>query len=358
MNPILSFIIILSILILVHEIGHFVVARWFKIKIEEFGLGYPPRIWSKKVRETIYSINWLPFGGFVRMLGEDSKEQVDNKQDIGRAFFKQKKRVKVAVLLAGVMMNFLLGVVVFAAIYTKIGIPELVDYVVVSGIAKDSPAEAVGLKPEDKVVTAEGWEKPDKKELVTSFVKYISDHRGEEVKLNLQDGRQVVAVPRLEADTPEGQGALGAGVSNVDLVMYPVWQRPFRGMVVGIQEALAWGREIVVSLGMMMFNLFKGQVPEQVAGPVGIYDISKQVVAQGLMATLQFMGILSINLSILNLLPIPALDGGRLFFIAIEAITRKRIKPELEQTIHLIGMMLLIGLMLLITVNDVKRLLG
>jgi regulator of sigma E protease len=144
----------------------------------------------------------------------------------------------------------------------------------------------------------------------------------------------------------------------VDTVLYPVWQRPFRGMWIGIKEALAWGKEILGSLGMMFYRLFKGEVPKDVAGPVGIYQISKSVADEGLLAVLQFVAILSINLSILNLLPIPALDGGRLVFLGIESITKKKVKSEVEQVIHLVGMVLILGLMALITVNDVRRLIG
>lgn len=358
MQNILSFVIILSVLILVHEIGHFLLARLFKIKIEEFGLGYPPKIFGKKIGETIYSLNLLPFGGFVRMMGEDSIEQVKDKRQINRAFYKQKKRVRIIVLMAGVVMNFLLGIVLFAAIYTHIGIPEQVDYLLVTAITKDSPADKAGIKAEDKIIGIEGWQKPERTELVNSFVEFINQHQGEEIKIYLQANREVRVKPRVKAETPEGEGSLGVGITNMDLVMYPVWQRPFRGMVVGVKEATGWGKEIVLSLGKTLWELAKGKVPKDVAGPVGIYEISKGVVQEGWLAIFQFVAILSINLSILNLLPLPALDGGRLFFVGIETIRRKRIKPETEQLIHMIGIVLLLGLMALITINDVRRFLG
>ena len=349
MTSIITFIIILSILVLVHELGHFLVARKFGIKVEEFGFGYPPRIWGKKIGETIYSINWLPFGGFVRMLGEDSHAQVENEKDVKRAFFNQKKRVRVAVLLAGVVMNFLLGVVLFGAIYTKIGIPEKVDYLVVTGVAEGSPAKKAGLKVDDKILNVAG---------IQEFIDDVNNHRGEEYELELDGERKLVVVPRTKEETPEGEGSLGVAISNVDMVMYPYLQRPFRGMLTGLKEAMAWGRDIFDSLSLMIVRLFKGDVPKDVAGVVGIYQISKDVSKEGLLAILQFMAILSINLSILNLLPIPALDGGRLLFIAIETLIRKRVKPEVEQVIHLVGIVALIGLMVLVTVGDVKRLVG
>ena len=369
MVSIISFIIILSVLVLVHELGHFIMAKRAGILIEEFGFGLPPRLWGKKIGETIYSINWLPFGGFVKMYGEDG-EEVKTAVAAGktpgfsgmlakeRAFFNKPKRVRVIILLAGVVMNFLLGIVLFGAIYTKIGIPEEVDYLIVTGIAKDSPAEKAGIKLEDKIAGVEGVTDWEKEGLAKEFGKFTGEHKGEEIKLKLEDGREIKVVLRAEAEIPEGQGALGIAVVNVDTVLYPYWQRPFRGMWVGLKEALAWGKEIVVSLGMMFYGLFRGEVPKDVAGPVGIYQISQGVIKEGFLTTLQFVAILSINLSILNLLPIPALDGGRLLFIAIESVFRKRVKPEIEQVIHLVGIAFIIGLMILVTVNDVRRLLG
>ncbi|AKM79097.1 MAG: Membrane-associated zinc metalloprotease [Candidatus Beckwithbacteria bacterium GW2011_GWB1_47_15] len=357
---IIIFLIILSVLVLIHELGHFVAARIFGIKVEEFGLGYPPKVWGKKVGETIYSINFLPFGGFVRLLGENptSLEELRGAGvDRKRTFFSQKKRVRTAVLTAGVAMNFLLGVILFSAIYTKIGIPEETDYLTVTGVAAGSPAEAAGVKADDRIVGVTGLSFEDG-EVDQAFIDHVNAHRGEEIILQLKDGRQVRLVPRTEEATPANQGALGVVITNVDLIQYPMWQRPFRGAVVGLKEALSWGREILASLGLMVARLAQGVVPKDVAGPVGIYEISKSVSQEGILAVLQFMAVLSVNLAILNLLPLPALDGGRLAFVVVEAVTGKRVKPEVEQWVHLVGMVLLLGLMALVTIADIRRLAG
>ncbi|MBU2051726.1 M50 family metallopeptidase [Patescibacteria group bacterium] len=339
MGSILTFLIILSVLILVHELGHFFSAKRNGIKVEEFGFGYPPRLFGITKGGTIYSLNLLPFGGFVRMLGEDVGE--------GRqSFFVQPKSVRTTVLLAGVTMNFLLGVVLFGVIYTKLGIPEPVDYLTVVSVTADSPAEQAGIKAKDKVISFSNND---------DFINYINDNRGKTISLQLSD-RLVEVVPRTTDATPEGQGALGVTITNIDYVQYPFWQRPFRGMALGVKEAFAWGREILNALGQTVARLIQGQRPQDVAGPVGIYQISKSAGEQGFLAVLQFTGILSINLAILNLLPLPALDGGRLLFIGLEAISGRKVKPKLEQTIHLVGMALLIGLMILVTVNDIRRL--
>jgi len=329
---IFNFLIILSVLILVHELGHFLMAKRFRIKVEEFGFGYPPRLLGFKKQGTVYSLNLLPFGGFLRLKGEDLAAGKNS-------FAGKPKRVRLLVLLAGAVMNFLLGVVLFAAIYTRLGIPEKVDYLVVTAVAKDSPAEEAGIKLEDKLIDFSATDK---------FIAFINEHRGQEVRLRLKDGREVLVVPRLAEATPQGEGALGVAITNVDVVLYPLWQRPFRGMWFGLKEAVGWGKEILWSLTKIN--------AKDVAGPVGIYEISKDVTKQGWIAILRFVAILSVNLSILNLLPLPALDGGRLIFIGIEAVRKKRVKPEWEQAIHLAGIVLLIGLMVLVTINDVRRL--
>ncbi|MCX6817144.1 MAG: M50 family metallopeptidase [Candidatus Beckwithbacteria bacterium] len=347
---ILSFLIILSILVFVHELGHFLAAKKLKVKVEEFGFGYPPRILGIKKRGTIYSLNLLPFGGFVRMRGEDPSTSLRAGLPQAKgAFFLKSKRVRLIILIAGVVMNFILGVVLFGAIYTKTGIPQKTDYLTLTAVAVGSPAEKSGLKPDDKILGFKGSEE---------FINYINDQRGQEIRLKIKDGRELTVIPRLVQDTPEGQGALGVGITDTETVFYPIWQRPFRGMWLGLQEALAWGGEILAGLGTMIAGLLHGQMPKDVAGPVGIYQISKTVAKAGFLAVLQFMGILSVNLAILNLLPLPALDGGRLLFLGIEAVTRKRIKPGIEQAIHMAGMLVLIGLMVLVTIGDIKRLMG
>ncbi len=341
---IVIFILILSLLILVHELGHFFMARKFGIKVEEFGFGYPPRLLGKKIGETIYSLNLLPFGGFVRMLGEDPTAK-----KLPRSFVSKTRGKRALVLVAGVVMNFLLGVILFGVIFTKIGVPEPVDYLTITGIAADSPAAVSGLAAGDKII---GF--ADTK----TFIDYINQHRGKPVTLSLQNGRKLELVPRTADQTPQGQGALGVAITNVDTVLYPLPQRIAKGVWYGLKEAVTWGKDILFSITSTLWGLAHGVKPQTVAGPVGIYEISRDVTATGFLATLQFVAILSVNLSILNLLPLPALDGGRLLFVVIEAVTRRRVKPELEQAVHFAGMALLIGLMLLITFFDIRRLIG
>lgn len=349
MHPLLIFLLILSALIFVHELGHFLIAKKFGIKVEEFGFGYPPKVWAKKIGETIYSINLLPFGGFVRLYGEDYLEEG---RDHAQAMVDKPKYVRALVAVAGVVGNFILGIVLFSIVYSFLGIPSPVDYVKVDVVAAGSPAEAAGIIPGARILEVNG----EKISSTEAFIKIIDENQGSQVSLTVdQNGRmqQILLTPRQ--NPPEGEGAVGVAISSIDFKFYPLWQMPFRGVYYGVQEALAWGILIVSGLVTTVSQLIAGVAPE-VAGPIGIYQITSDVSKQGWLLTLQFAAILSINLGILNLLPFPALDGGRLLFIGIETFIGKRVKPKIEQYVHMVGFALLITLMLLITFNDLKRL--
>ena len=330
--------------------GHFVVAKLTGVKVEEFGLGYPPRAIGKKLGETIYSLNWLPFGGFVRLFGEQEAEAEGSKNP--RAFFNKSKKQRIAVILAGVFMNMVLAVVCFSAIYSINGIPEEVNYIVVDGIAPNSPAQLAGLQTGDKVLSIDGLAKTTTAE----FVDYLKNKAGQEVTLGLQRGEQKIEtnlIPRV--NPPQGEGAVGVAVSNYDNVFYPAWQMPFRGgTVTGVEEAYGWTKMMFGGLWQMIYGLFAGQKPE-VRGIVGIYEITATVAEQGILPVIKFMGILSINLAVINILPFPALDGGRFAFIMLEKVIGRKIKPKIEAYINMAGMAVLITLMVLVTVADILR---
>lgn len=352
------FVLMLSVLILIHELGHFFSARLFKMKVEEFGIGLPPR--AKRLFSrggTLFSLNWLPLGGFVKLYGEDMEnpEQAASPE----AFFNKPMWQRAAVLLSGVFMNFILGVVVFGIVYSYLGIPTKTDKVIIVEVTENSPAALAGIEMNSVVKNIYS----NKKEVffsgIDGFVKQIDSLKGSEVELVIGDKagteKTVKITPR--ANPPEGQGALGVALSNMEMKKYPVWQMPFRGMVVGLEEAWGWGKEIASNLGMIVTNLVTGKgLPKDVSGPVGIYQVSKEVYKVGWVAVLQFMGILSINLAILNVMPFPALDGGRIAFLAIEKIIGKRRKNLIEGYVNTGGMIFLLGLMVLITVKDVIKL--
>lgn len=350
----ITFIVILSLLVFVHEFGHFIVAKKAGMKIEEFGFGYPPRLWGKRVGETIYSINALPIGGFVKILGEELGEKVA-KGDEKKTFYSKSKKARTAVLLAGVLMNFLLAVLAFSIIYTKIGIPTQTDRVSIVGVTENSPAAEAGFKLDDVVINVDGEEIKSNQ----SFIQVTEEKAGEEMLIEIQRGGEkftLSVTPREEP--PEGEGPLGVIISQTEMKFYPFWQMPFRGSIEGFKEAFAWIRLVLEFVVGMVGRLFAGEVPRDVAGPVGIFQITGRAVEGGYLAILQFLGILSVNLMVLNILPFPALDGGRLVFIGYELVTGRRPKPSIERWVNTIGMIVLMLLLFLVTVNDVARIIN
>lgn len=348
----------LSVLILIHELGHFLMARLFKMRVEEFGIGLPPRAKGLFKRGgTLFSLNWLPLGGFVKLYGEDMEnpEQAASPE----AFFNKPMWQRAAVLLAGVTMNFILGVVLFGVVYSYLGIPTKTDKVMIVEVGQDSPAALAGVTADSQVLKMIEGKNEITFSGIEDFVMKVDGFKGKEIEMVLLEKsgmeKSVKLTPRV--NPPEGQGALGVALSSMEMKKYPIWQMPFRGAVVGLEEAWGWGKEIASNLGMIFVNLVTGKgLPKDVSGPVGIYQVSKEVYSVGWVAVLQFMGILSINLAILNVMPFPALDGGRIAFLGIEKIIGKGKKNKIEGYVNTFGMIFLLGLMLLITVKDVIKL--
>lgn len=372
---IITFFIVLSILVLVHETGHFLLAKKAGIKVEEFGFGYPPRIVAKKIGETIYSLNLLPFGGFVRLFGEELGEsERAGERENKRAFWAKSKKARTSVIVAGVLANFLLAIVVFSLVYSFSGIPTKTDKVIIIGIAPGSPAEKAGLKAEDVVLFVSG----EKIQNTSSFVELTKKYTGKEMALEIArekdnpckekvlgawpgleiscHGENIVLSVIPRENPPEGEGPLGVAVSNMEMKRYPFWQMPFRGMIEGFKEAFGWIILIFGALGKMLVDLIsRGTIPKDIAGPVGILQITGVVVGGGVLNVLQFIGILSVNLAVINILPFPALDGGKFIFVAYEAITRRRPRPTFERWFNTAGMAFLLFLIILVTINDVRR---
>jgi regulator of sigma E protease len=339
------FIVALSILVLVHEFGHFFAARRTGVKVEEFGLGLPPRMFGKKFGDTIYSINWLPIGGFCKLYGEDG----DGKG--GEAFNHKKPWQKLIIVLGGVLMNLVLAIVIFSVVYTILGVPKETDKVKIIGISKDSPAEMVGLKEDDVVLKVNDKEikKPD--ELTSEVAKY----KGQNVNLTINDNKSVNV--EVRQNPPEGEGSIGIAISNTEMVKVP-WYRIDEEIVAGFKEAYFWGKIIVDGVVKMIGGLFLGQIPKDVSGPIGMYEATSSINKnQGFLAVVHFFGIVSVNLAVVNILPFPALDGGRIIFVLYEMLTKRKASQKVEMVVNNIGMILLLGLILLITIGDISRVL-
>jgi len=371
---IILFLVILSVLVFVHELGHFVAARRAGMRVDEFGFGFPPRalgvtkdpktgtwrfVGAKTNRRprTIYSINWIPLGGFVRIKGEDgagrtAEDSFANKSGLAR----------IVVLSAGVIMNFLLAWVIFAVVF-MIGAPQAVDsdeqvsgdtFVQIGRIVPDSPAEEMGIRIGDTIL---GLHVEDNKWLRTRSIsdvqEYIGERQGEEAKLLIQRGDEqlpLVGTPRSEY--PEDEGALGVELVRTSVTSYPWYEAIWRGLMTVFMLIGA----ILAAFGNLIKMLFTtGSAPADIAGPVGIAFYTKQVADLGFTYVLQFAAILSVNLGIINILPIPALDGGRVVFVLIEMIKGSPVSQRFEQATHSIGFVLLLLLMAVITFYDFIR---
>lgn len=378
------FLIILSLLVLIHELGHYLVAKKFNIKVEEFGYGLPPRIWGKKIGETLYSINWLPIGGFVKLYGEDeagagsvklAKSKLP-KKDLGRAFFTRSIKQRAAVVVAGVVMNTILAVVIF---YTfmflsgfKAELPLIGEHkffltnqsvrseVYIGDVASGTPAEKAGIPEQVRVTQVNG-------EPITSiedFTKTIKSNDGKKLTLTLinpQTNEQITKTVTPQHDEKENKTVIGVGLFTFDTAILS-YDTPVQKILSGFSHPanlLVYNFELIGKLiGVSVQERSISPIGEGVAGPVGIFSLVGTIVQipdanERILQILNLAGILSISLAFFNILPIPALDGGRLFFILIEGVIRRKINPKYEAIAHTVGMVVLLLLILVITFKDV-----
>jgi len=346
---ILIFLGVLALLILVHELGHFGTAKAFGIKVEEFGLGFPPRLFGVKRGETLYSLNAIPLGGFTKMAGEEDPK-------VRRSLASKGVGTRIIVLSAGSIMNLLLPLVLFSIAFM---IPHdvVIEPTVVAIVNPGSPAASAGIEVGDTILEVNGKAINNFNELhrytrlnlgqeITMLVKH-SDSTTEEVHL----------IPRWKP--PEGEGAVGIerdvefALSNRTIVSqhYPFWE----AIPMGVSECI----EIFILIKNEVLSWVIGATLPQVTGPVGIAQITGEAAKAGVSPLLEFTGFISINLAIINILPLPALDGGRIVFVLLEWVRRgKRVSPKTEGLVHLIGFAMLMALILVITYQDIIRIIS
>jgi len=354
---IITFVVVLSILVLAHEFGHFIVAKKTGIKVEEFAIGFPPRLWTKKIGETNYSVNAIPLGGYVKMLGEVEKSTDP------RAFENQSRGVRFSVAIAGVIMNLVLAWIILTVGFTIGMSPVVSDYrsipgkvikneIIISELRADSAAEKAGFKQMDVIKSAVIGSSSFEFGSVENLSSFTKSHRGQEVIFNYKRSGQELQ-QRVALDD-NSEAPLGVVAVNNAVVRVPWYKSPY----VALRETYKITEYTAIFVKDFFGRLFStGKVSDQVGGPVQIYVATGTVVKIGIMAVLQFIAILSINLAIINILPLPALDGGRLLFIVIETIARRRlIKENIEAIIHTVGFALLFLLIALVTYNDIAKL--
>ncbi len=353
-GTIIIFLAILSLLVFVHELGHFVSAKKAGVRVEEFGFGFPPRAFGVKRGDTIYSVNWIPLGGFVKIKGETGERRSDKDS------FAYKPRWQRAIILgAGVIMNVLLAWFLLTVGYV-IGLPQVVEdlspYARVSeariqviSVLKDSPADKAGFKSGDTVVAVDGVPvtEVEKVRNVTELKKGI------EVAVTVKrDGETVekAVTPDLIAET--GRAGVGVALVKTGIVSYPLWLAP----VEGLHATWVFSRDIVMAFYGLFRDLFvRKEVSVEFSGPVGIAVMTAEVAKLGFRYLLQFTALLSLNLAMINILPFPALDGGRIFFLIAEAVRGRAVNRKIEIVTHNIGFILLMMLVLVVTYRDVVR---
>ncbi|PIR88615.1 MAG: hypothetical protein COU09_01370 [Candidatus Harrisonbacteria bacterium CG10_big_fil_rev_8_21_14_0_10_44_23] len=334
---ILVLIVSIVLLILLHELGHFLAAKSYGMKVEEFGFGFPPKLFSKKWGETEYSFNLFPLGGFVRILGENQLTGQVSAEEKQRSFSDRPARQRLVVLAAGVAVNFLLGWLALATVL-MVGAPQSI---LVTQVLEDSPALEAGLQTGDQIQEFSS---------ATSLIAHLEQNAGKTVELSvLRDGQEktISLIPSAQ------EGKIGSGLSEAGLTQKGFFAALKDGLVLSLQVMA----QIIKVLGLLIFSIFTAQgIPEGIVGPVGVFSVASDLSQLGFIYVIQLVGIISLNLAILNAIPFPALDGGRFLFVLIEKIKGSKLSPKFEIIAHATGFALLLLLMIFITVRDVVQL--
>lgn len=350
---ILLALVSLVALMALHEFGHFIVAKAFKIKVEEFGIGYPPRIFGKKYGETIYSLNWIPFGAFVRIYGHE--ERLNEPKS-----FSTKPIWQRALVILGGVVSFWIIAAIIMSVVISLGVPSIISdndsgypdaKVQIIEISKNSPAQKAGILVGDVVVKI-GDKIIDK---VSDAQSLIKANQGKEIILTVKRGANFIDIPVVPRTSyAPNEGSLGVALVRTALKSYPWYQAPLKGI-----EATYNLTAMTVTGWITTFkSIFTGNgVPQgvEVRGIVGIFDLFVQAGGMGVSYFLQFIAVISVSLAVLNILPIPALDGGWLVLLGIEKLKGKPINLKTERAINGIFFFLLIALMIFVTIKDIIR---
>lgn len=352
---ILLFLFLLSVLVLAHEFGHYIAARKSGMKVEEFGIGFPPRMFAWKGRHTTWSVNLIPLGGFVRIKGESGE---DADRDAPDSFARKPLWKRFIVLVAGVVMNLVTAALIFTVGFL-VGMPTVTEGGIPGGIVEnqavhvlevmeDFPAAEAGLEVGDRLLTIDGATFASSDDARVAL--------GEETahEVVLARGEEILTVQLTPEFSEEaGKALVGVSLMETGTVRFPWYLAPVRGVEAATLSTVA----VLEAFGGLLASIVTEEtVDAELAGPVGIAVMTGEVAEMGFGYLLHFAAMLSINLAILNILPIPALDGGRVVFLAIEAIRRKPVTARIEQNIHAAGFAILLLLVLVVTFRDIVNL--
>ncbi|HBU27649.1 TPA: RIP metalloprotease RseP [Candidatus Uhrbacteria bacterium] len=353
----LLFIAVLAVLVLAHELGHFAVAKWSGMRVDEFGIGFPPKLFGVKRGDTEYTVNLIPLGGFVKIHGESGEERGDPRSFASKPLFK-----RFLVLIAGVSMNVLLAWVLLSIGFMT-GLPTAIDggdftggdvrdeQVQITYVLPGSPADTVGLVLGDRVLSVNGQSAIDADQ-TRSLIGLAQD--GEELEIAIARNGQTdpILVTVAPTQIEEGLIAIGTQLTTVGFVSFP----PHLALVHGATSTANMVALTARGFWDLIGRLISGQgLGMDVSGPVGIAVLTGEVADMGFVYLLNFAAVLSVNLAILNILPFPALDGGRVFFLLIELVRRKPVTPKIEASVHAAGFALLMILVVLVTYKDILR---
>jgi len=347
------FLVMFTLIIAVHEFGHYITARLLGMRVLEFAFGFPPRIFAIRRSGIDYSVNAIPFGGFVRILGQDDFAIEQRGAGDPASFTAKPWWSQAIVLAAGVTMNFVLAIVVLTAAF-MIGTEAPTGVVRVAEVAAGSPAEVAGIQPGDIVRTIDGKEITRTTDLRT----YVYGHAGNPVTIVLDRGGQTIGpmsvVPRT--NPPEAEGPLGVRLE--DVASPPTALAPPQALGQAIRLTGDVVTQIAELPGQLLSRPTNEPGPPPVGGPIQIFLVTAAVSQLGVAAFLKLIGIISVNLGVLNIIPFPGLDGGRLFFVLLSAALRRRLSPQVEAAIHAVGFVLLLGLLVVVSVADIRRAAG
>ena len=337
-------------MVMIHELGHYMVAKWFGIKVIEFSFGFGPKIVGYQGKETFYALRLIPLGGYVKLHGMDAEADANGQAVIApthdaRSFMNKPVWQRMAVIVAGPIMNIVLAIILFVSVFAYLGIPAAGTTNMIGSLVQGKPAAASGIQPGDKILAVNNELTPN----WTRLTEVIWAKPDQVLSLTIErdKGKQQTVSVKTEKDAQTGHGMIGIAPE----IIY-THASILQSTRYGLERTVDFTKTIVVLLAQMI----TGKIPADVGGPVMIAQVIGDAAQQGLADYLSLIGVLSIQLGLLNLFPIPALDGSRLVFLLIEGVRGKPLNPEKENMIHLVGFVLLMALMLAVTYKDVLRL--